>query len=211
LKLLELMHSDVCWLMKTTSYGGAWHFVTFIDDFLKKNHVYLLKAKTKVFDKFKAYKVLLQNETNINIKTLWFNNGGEFVWMCHLRYLMPLFPWLSLLWRCHLWYCCNLSNFLYHWWHYPNHYWYCIRFHSTPHHFLCPQIYAFLFLLHSWTWGSSILNSVLPLSIIVFFLFSSVVYISSLVFLTLAGALCGLSFWCTNKYWKFFANIKAYW
>ncbi len=32
-KLLELVHSDVCRLMKTTSRGGARYFVTFIDDF----------------------------------------------------------------------------------------------------------------------------------------------------------------------------------
>jgi len=32
-KLLELMHSDVCGPMKTTSRGGARYFVTFIDDF----------------------------------------------------------------------------------------------------------------------------------------------------------------------------------
>jgi hypothetical protein len=42
-------------------------------------------------------------------------------------------------------------------------------------------------------------------------LFSSVVYISSLVLLTLASGFCGLSFWCTNKYWKIFANTKANW
>ncbi len=32
-KLLELVHSDVCRLMKTTSRGGARYFETFIDDF----------------------------------------------------------------------------------------------------------------------------------------------------------------------------------
>jgi hypothetical protein len=52
--LLELVHSDVCEPMKTTSRGGARYFVTFIDDFSKKTHVYLLKAKGEVFDKFKA-------------------------------------------------------------------------------------------------------------------------------------------------------------
>jgi hypothetical protein len=34
-KLLELVHSDVCGPMKTTSRGGARYFVTFINDFLK--------------------------------------------------------------------------------------------------------------------------------------------------------------------------------
>jgi hypothetical protein len=53
--LLEIMHTDVCKLMKTTSCGGARYIVTFINDFLRKTHVHLLKAKGEVFDKFKAY------------------------------------------------------------------------------------------------------------------------------------------------------------
>ncbi len=69
-KLLELVHSDVCGPMKTTSRGGARYFVTFIDDFLKKTHVYLLKVKGEVFNKFKAYKALVENQTGMKIKTL---------------------------------------------------------------------------------------------------------------------------------------------
>ncbi len=79
-KLLELVHSDVCRLMKTTSHGGARYFVTiFINNFLRKIHVYLLKTKGKVFDKFKTYKALVENQTDMKIKTLQFNNGGKFV------------------------------------------------------------------------------------------------------------------------------------
>jgi hypothetical protein len=37
-------------------------------------------------------------------------------------------------------------------------------------------------------------------------LFSSVVHISSLVFKTLVGGLCGFSFSCINRYSKIFAN-----
>jgi hypothetical protein len=69
-KLLELVHSNVCGSMKTTSRGGARYFVTFIDNFLRKTHVYLLKAKGEVFDKFKAYKALVENRTGMKIKTL---------------------------------------------------------------------------------------------------------------------------------------------
>jgi len=54
-KLLELVHSDVCIPMKITSLGGARYFVTFIDDFSRITHVYLLKVKGEVFNKFKAY------------------------------------------------------------------------------------------------------------------------------------------------------------
>ncbi len=65
-KLLKLVHSDACGPMKTISHGGAPYFVTFIDDFLRKIHVYLLKAKGTMFDKFKAYKV----ETQIDMKII---------------------------------------------------------------------------------------------------------------------------------------------
>jgi hypothetical protein len=65
--------------MKTTSRGGERYFVTFIDDFSRKTHVYLLKAKGEVFDKFKAYKAMVENEIGMKIKTLQFDNGGEFV------------------------------------------------------------------------------------------------------------------------------------
>jgi hypothetical protein len=56
-KILELVHSNVCGLMKTPSHGGARYFVTFLNDFSRKIHVYLLKAKGEVFDKFKAYRI----------------------------------------------------------------------------------------------------------------------------------------------------------
>jgi hypothetical protein len=46
-QLLEIVHTDVCGPMKTTSHGGARYFLTFIDDFSRKTHVYLLKAKEK--------------------------------------------------------------------------------------------------------------------------------------------------------------------
>jgi IS30 family transposase len=78
-KLLELVHSDVCGPMKTTSRGGARYFVTFIDDFSRKIHVYLLRTKGEVFDKFKEYKALVDNQTDMKIKTFRSNNGGEFV------------------------------------------------------------------------------------------------------------------------------------
>jgi hypothetical protein len=78
-KLLELVHSDVCGPMKTTSRGGARYFVTFIDDFSRKTHVYLLKAKGEVFDKFKEYKALVENQTGMKIKTFRSDNGREFV------------------------------------------------------------------------------------------------------------------------------------
>jgi len=52
-QLLETVHTNVCGPMKTTSHGGARYFLTFIDDFSRKPHVYLLKVKGDSFEKFK--------------------------------------------------------------------------------------------------------------------------------------------------------------
>ncbi len=52
---------------------------TFIDDFSRKTHVYFLKPKGEVFEKFKQYKVLVENEIGHKIKVLQSDNGAEFV------------------------------------------------------------------------------------------------------------------------------------
>jgi hypothetical protein len=64
----------VCGPIKTTSHGEARYFVTFIDDFSRKTHVFLLKAKGEAFEKFKQYKVLVENEIGHEIKMLRFDN-----------------------------------------------------------------------------------------------------------------------------------------
>jgi hypothetical protein len=78
-QLLEIVHTDVCGPMRTTSHGGARYFFTFIDDFSRKTHVYLLKAKGEVFEKFKQYKALVENEIGHKIKVLRSDNEGKFL------------------------------------------------------------------------------------------------------------------------------------
>ncbi len=78
-QLLEIVHIDVCGPMKTTTQGGVRYFLTFIDDFSRKIHFYLLKAKGEVFEKFKQYKVFVENKIGPKIKVLRSGNEGEFV------------------------------------------------------------------------------------------------------------------------------------
>jgi hypothetical protein len=52
-QLLEIVHTNVCGPMKTTSHGGARYFFTFIDNFSRKTHVYFLNVKGETFEKFK--------------------------------------------------------------------------------------------------------------------------------------------------------------
>jgi hypothetical protein len=47
--VLDLVHSDVCGPMTTSTLSGARYFVTFIDDHSRKVWVYPLKTKDQVF------------------------------------------------------------------------------------------------------------------------------------------------------------------
>jgi hypothetical protein len=50
---LEIVHTNVCGPMRTTSYCGTRYFFTCIDDFSRKTHVYILKAKGEAFEELK--------------------------------------------------------------------------------------------------------------------------------------------------------------
>jgi len=65
--------------MRATSHGGMQYFLTFIDNFSRKIHVYLSKVKGEAFEKFKKYKALVENKIGHKIKVLRSDNGGEFV------------------------------------------------------------------------------------------------------------------------------------
>jgi hypothetical protein len=52
LKLLEIVHTNVCGLMRICHVVGVQYFVTFINNFSKKTHVYPLKAKKYFCEKF---------------------------------------------------------------------------------------------------------------------------------------------------------------
>lgn len=51
----DLVYSDLCYLMKTKTLGGALYFVTLIDDHSRKIWVYMLKTKNQVLDVFKKF------------------------------------------------------------------------------------------------------------------------------------------------------------
>jgi transposase InsO family protein len=52
--------------------------MSFIDDFSRKTWIYFLRKKSEVFDRFKEFKALVQNQTEKRIKVLRKDNGREF-------------------------------------------------------------------------------------------------------------------------------------
>jgi hypothetical protein len=76
--ILELIHSDVFGLVHVPSLGKSMYYVSFIDDFSMNTWIYFLRKKSEVFDKFKEFKALVENQTEKKIKVLRTDNGGEF-------------------------------------------------------------------------------------------------------------------------------------
>ena len=61
--------------MKTDLLSGNRYFLLFIDDY---TWVYFITLKSEVFDVFKQFKALVENQCNLSIKALRSDNGGEY-------------------------------------------------------------------------------------------------------------------------------------
>ena len=72
------MHTNVWILTQVQSLGGSHYYVTFIDDATRKTWVYFIRKKYDVFDNFKKWKALAENETRKRLKCLRSDNGGEY-------------------------------------------------------------------------------------------------------------------------------------
>jgi hypothetical protein len=68
--LLELVHTDVCGPMNTTTSGGFQYFITFTDDFSRYGYVYLMKHKSETFERFKEFQNEVENQCGKKIKAL---------------------------------------------------------------------------------------------------------------------------------------------
>ena len=69
-ELLELVHKDVCGPMSTQAKGGYEYFITFIDDYSRYGYVYLMRRKSEAFEKFKVFRVKVENQLGKHIKVI---------------------------------------------------------------------------------------------------------------------------------------------
>ena len=75
---LELVHSDVCGKITPSSLSGGNYFLTFIDEATHYTWIYVIKNKSDVFDCFKEWKALVENQFSCKVKILRTDNGGEY-------------------------------------------------------------------------------------------------------------------------------------
>lgn len=57
-------------MTNTLIKGGKRYLITFINDVSKYTYIFLIRKKDEVFEKFKSYKVKVENSLNLKIKTL---------------------------------------------------------------------------------------------------------------------------------------------
>jgi hypothetical protein len=76
--ILQLVHSDVFGPVSFPSLEKYVYYVSFIDEFLRNTWIYFLGKKYEVFDMFKEFKALVENQTEKRIKVLRTDNGEEF-------------------------------------------------------------------------------------------------------------------------------------
>ena len=77
--LLELVHLDVCGPMSIQARGGYEYFITFTDDYSRFGYVYLMKRKSKPFEKFKEFRTEVENQLSKHIKAIRSDCGGKYI------------------------------------------------------------------------------------------------------------------------------------
>ncbi|KAL0283401.1 UNVERIFIED_CONTAM: Retrovirus-related Pol polyprotein from transposon TNT 1-94, partial [Sesamum angustifolium] len=76
--ILDYVHADVWGPSNISTHGGNKYFLSIIDNFSRKVFVFLMKHKSDVFENFRKWKILVENQTGKKLKVLRTDNGLEF-------------------------------------------------------------------------------------------------------------------------------------
>lgn len=79
-ELMELVHTNLCGPTRTKSQQGGRYFMLLIDDYSRMTWVTFLREKSEALEKFKKFKVMVENEIDRRMKCLRSDRGGEFTY-----------------------------------------------------------------------------------------------------------------------------------
>ena len=68
--LLDLIHSDICGPFNVKAQNGCSYYITFIEDFLRYGHIYLISLKSKALIFFQRYLAEMEKRLNRHVKIL---------------------------------------------------------------------------------------------------------------------------------------------
>ena len=78
-KNLQLVHTDVCGLMRTLSFSNNKYFIIFIDDYTRMCWIYFLRQKYEVASMFWKFKVWAKNQSSCKMKVIRSDNDTEYI------------------------------------------------------------------------------------------------------------------------------------
>ena len=78
-KLLDLVHTDVCGKLDEPSLSGNEYFISFVDDKSRYTWTYPMKKKSEAFQKFLGWKAKAERSSEQKLKKLRSDNGGEYI------------------------------------------------------------------------------------------------------------------------------------
>lgn len=78
-EIMEIIHTDVCGIFKTTGLNEEKYFILFIDDYSKIARIYCIKSKDKVFHSLVQFVNEVENLTGKRLKILRCDNGREYL------------------------------------------------------------------------------------------------------------------------------------
>lgn len=78
-RILQHVSTDVCGKISPPTYDNYSYFVTFIDHYSNFCATYLLRKKSKVFEKFQIYVAMVEAKFGARVQNLRCDRGGEYV------------------------------------------------------------------------------------------------------------------------------------
>jgi hypothetical protein len=75
--------------------SGSLYYATFIDDAKRNIYICFLRQKIYVFENFKKWRRLVENEIDKLLKCLKFDNGGKY---CRKYIIVPLMVFIGIKW-----------------------------------------------------------------------------------------------------------------
>ncbi|GJX36332.1 retrovirus-related pol polyprotein from transposon TNT 1-94 [Tanacetum coccineum] len=75
---LEIIHTNICRPFDTPSFTGEKYFITFIDDFSRYGHVYLLHEKSQSINALEVYVNEVERQLDRKVKIIRSDRGGEY-------------------------------------------------------------------------------------------------------------------------------------
>jgi hypothetical protein len=70
LGVLEIIHTYICGPCNKRFINGFNSFITFMNDFSRYGYIYPIRERSEMLDKFKIFKVEVENQHNVKIKIM---------------------------------------------------------------------------------------------------------------------------------------------